>query len=148
MSPWETICMKCQIVFSRNIKKHISKWHLLKFLPSLKSAGRVLDVVVRSFHLPAHSLWSCPFQWALQNCPCHARGTWGMTVQSAFTFLDYETLLDYDEEVIMDTSRFSKLHVYFLIDDLRLLLGGGYLLFLLLFADPCNSPFSQQAFGV
>ena len=37
LSPKETICMKCQILFSRKNKKKISKCCLLKFLPSMQS---------------------------------------------------------------------------------------------------------------
>ena len=33
----ETICMKCQIVFSLKNKKNISKSHLLKILPRVLS---------------------------------------------------------------------------------------------------------------
>ena len=34
---WEIICMKYQILFSWKNKKNISKYHLLKFLPSMQS---------------------------------------------------------------------------------------------------------------
>ena len=37
LSPKETICMKCPILFSSKEKKNISKCHLLKFLPSMQS---------------------------------------------------------------------------------------------------------------
>ena len=37
LSPQETICMKCQILLSRNIGKNISKCPQLKFLPSMQS---------------------------------------------------------------------------------------------------------------
>ena len=43
------LCMKCQILFSeknKNKKKHISKRHLLIFLPSMSHR------VAREFHLP------------------------------------------------------------------------------------------------
>ena len=33
----ETICMRCQILFSRKNKKNLSKCHLLKFLPTMQS---------------------------------------------------------------------------------------------------------------
>ena len=33
----KTICMKCQILFSRQNKKNISKYRLLKFLPDMQS---------------------------------------------------------------------------------------------------------------
>ena len=39
LSPQETICMKCQILFSRKDKKNISKCRLLKFLPSIQSVN-------------------------------------------------------------------------------------------------------------
>ena len=40
LSPMETVCMKCQILFSgekKNNKKNISKCHLLKILPRVQS---------------------------------------------------------------------------------------------------------------
>ena len=40
LSPIETICMKCQILFSgKNKKKYISICHLLKFLPRVLSVN-------------------------------------------------------------------------------------------------------------
>ena len=43
LSPWETICMECQILFSGKNKKNISKCRLLKILPSMQS---VRDMVI------------------------------------------------------------------------------------------------------
>ena len=37
LSPKETICMKCQSLFSGEIKKNILECDLLKFLPSMLS---------------------------------------------------------------------------------------------------------------
>ena len=37
LSPQETICIKCQMLFSGKNYKNISKCHLLKFLPSMPS---------------------------------------------------------------------------------------------------------------
>ena len=51
LSPKETICMKCQILFSRKNKKNISKCHLLLFVPSMwsikaTSHPRHMDIAV------------------------------------------------------------------------------------------------------
>ena len=43
LSPNETICMECQILFSRKNKKKKSKCRLLKFLPSMQSVNNTDD---------------------------------------------------------------------------------------------------------
>ena len=45
LSPQETICMKCQILFSgKNKKKNCQKCHLLNFLPSMLNVTIGLNV--------------------------------------------------------------------------------------------------------
>ena len=39
----ETICMKCQNLFSRKNKKNISECCLLKFLPSMQSINHIMN---------------------------------------------------------------------------------------------------------
>ena len=51
LSPRETICMKCQIPFSGENKKNISKCHLLKFLPSMLSINHLPYLLVRFFFI-------------------------------------------------------------------------------------------------
>ena len=51
LSPKETICMKCQIPFSRKNKKNISKCHLLKFLPSMQSVKSLSETEILIFVL-------------------------------------------------------------------------------------------------
>ena len=44
----ETICMKCQILFSGKIKKKITNGQLLEFLPSILSSKTLLDDVFKT----------------------------------------------------------------------------------------------------
>ena len=43
---YETICMKCQILFSRKIRKNISKCLLLKTLPNMQSVKREFFFII------------------------------------------------------------------------------------------------------
>ena len=60
LSPLETICMKCQILFSGKNRKNVSKYHLLKILPI------VLSIHIRSFRIcgyPATVQWTYNRLW-------------------------------------------------------------------------------------
>ena len=46
LSPWEIICMKCQILFSGKNKKNISEFCLLKFSPTIVLLNK-LSVIIK-----------------------------------------------------------------------------------------------------
>ena len=50
----ETICIKCQSLFSGKIKKNMLECCLLKFLPSMQSVEELTDLIFRVL------VWSCP----------------------------------------------------------------------------------------
>ena len=65
LSPKETICMKCQILFFRKNKKNISNCLLLKIFPRVKTFWRQWksgkDKIATLFSLFARFVISCPY---------------------------------------------------------------------------------------